>query len=60
MKTEKEIRDYMELVNRSIENLKKALRENKIPEVVYINQRINLDATLSTLRWVLGENDRYD
>lgn len=60
MKTEKEIREEIEATKRTKDNYRKAYEEQKIPKDVLINQITYLNATINTLEWVLGENDRYD
>lgn len=60
MKTEKEIREEIELTKKTIQNYRNAYKNNKIPEDVLENQIIDCSATIDALRWVLGENDRYD
>lgn len=60
MKTEKEIREEIEATKRTKDNYRKAYEEQKIPKDVLMNQIVYLNATVNTLEWVLGENDRYD
>lgn len=60
MKTEKEIREEIEATKRTKDNYRKAYNEKKIPKDVFLSQLVDLNATIDTLKWVLGENDRYD
>ena len=45
---------------KTIENYRDAYKNKKISYEVLSNQLIDCNATLDALRWVLGENDRYD
>lgn len=60
MKTEKEIREEIKATIRTEEIYKKAYELKKIPKDVFINQIETMNATINALKWVLGENDRYD
>lgn len=60
MKTENDIRKEIEATKNTINNYTKAYRDNKIPKEVLNSQLIDLRATIDALKWVLGENDRYD
>lgn len=60
MKTEQEIRDEIGAAERTIENYRNAVKKGSFPKeslqlVITENQSI-----IAALRWVLGENDRYD
>lgn len=60
MKTEKEIREEIEATNRTKDNYIKAYEDKKIPKDVLVSKLIDLNTTIDTLSWVIGENDRYD
>lgn len=60
MKTEKEIREEIEASQRTIGNYRKAYKDGKIPKESLEHALIDNQSTIATLRWVLGENDRYD
>lgn len=60
MKSREEIEREIEATKRTIANYKKAYEDKKIPKDVLTNQLIDLRATIDALKWVLGENDRYD
>lgn len=60
MKTEKEIREEMEDVRRTMENYRNEYKNGKTTQDVFDNILRDCYATLSVLKWVLGENDRYD
>ena len=60
MKTEQEILDEIKANERTIENYQQAYSDNKIPFEVLKTEHISTTATIQTLKWVLGENDRYD
>lgn len=60
MKTEQEVREEIKATQRTKENVRKAYNEGKITKQSYKYQIVDLNATLETLYWVLGENDRFD
>lgn len=60
MKTEKEIREEIEATERTKDNYRKAYAEGKISRVDWIGYIHDCTATIDALKWVLGENDRYD
>lgn len=60
MKKESEIRDEIEATKKTIENYKVAYKNGKITEDILENQLTDCSATIDTLKWVLGENDRYN
>lgn len=60
MKTETEIREEIKATKKTIDNYRKAYNKSKIPKEVFTSQSIDCSATIDALRWVLGENDRYD
>lgn len=60
LKTEKEIRDEIEATNRTIKNYKDAYKKGKIDKEILESQIIDCIATIDALKWVLGENNRYD
>lgn len=60
MKIEKEILDEIEATKRTIDNYKNAYKNGKITKEILKTQITDCSATIDALRWVLGENDRYD
>lgn len=60
MKAKEEIQSEIEATNRTIENYRNAYKNKEIPKDVFRYQVIDCQATVSALKWVLGENDRYD
>lgn len=60
MKTEKEIREEIEASKRTINNHQEAYKQGKIPKEALDYAVNDNHSTISTLLWVLGENDRYD
>lgn len=60
MKSKEEIRNEIEITNKAIKNCRKDYNEKKIPKDVFLNKVIELTATINALKWVLGENNRYD
>jgi len=60
MKNEQEIREEIEATGRTLKNYREAYKQSKIPFDV-LEQKVNeCHATIGALKWVLGENDRYD
>lgn len=60
MKTKWEVRNEIKAAKRTIKNYHKAFRSGKIQKDVLEHQVIDCLATIDALRWVLGENDRFD
>ena len=60
MKSEKEIREEIKATEKTIENYRNAYKRGDISFKNLREQLIDTGATIQTLRWVLGENDRYD
>lgn len=60
MKTEQEIRDEIKATERTIKNYRAAYIEKKIDRDALNLYLIDCGSTIDALRWVLGENDRYD
>jgi hypothetical protein len=60
IKTEEEIRAEIEATKRTMENYRNAHKNGQIPMEVLSKQIVDCYATIDALRWVLGENDRYD
>ena len=60
MKSEKEIREEIEVTLRTRENHRNAYKKGTIGVERLKNHLIDSDAIVATLKWVLGENDRYD
>lgn len=60
MKTEQEIRDEIIATKNTIKNYRKAFKNSKINKGVLQTQIADCTVTIDTLKWVLGENERYD
>lgn len=60
MKTGEEIKDEIIATERTIQNYRNAFMNKEIPVDVFQTQIVDCQATIAALRWVLGENDRYD
>lgn len=60
MKTEKEVREEIEACKKTIQNYRNAYKQSKIPKEVLKSELIQNESMIAALRWVLGENDRYD
>jgi hypothetical protein len=60
MKTEKEIRDEIEAINRDDERARKEYKDGEIPKEILKSKLLQNSAMRLALKWVLGENDRYD
>lgn len=60
MKSEKEIREEIENTKKTIMNYKKAYEEGRIEKESFRYFMTDCNATIDCLKWVLGENDRYD
>lgn len=60
MKSEKEIRQEMETLNRQNEEIRKSYKNGEIPKEVFQTSIRQNNAMKSALKWVLGENDRFD
>lgn len=60
MKTEKEIREEIRTIEREIDNYHNAYNEGAIPFSILRNVIQQNGAMVSALKWVLGENERYD
>lgn len=60
MKTEKEIRDEIEATKKTMNNYKNSYKKGEIPKDVLKKALLDCSATIDALKWVLGENDRYD
>lgn len=59
-KTEKEIRDEMDAIRRTIENYRNAVKEGDFPKERMKFVLLENNSMLLALKWVLGENDRFD
>lgn len=59
-KTEKEIREEIEAARRTIENYRKEYKAGSLPKQNFKNVLIENHSVINALKWVLGENDRYD
>lgn len=60
LKSEEEIRKEIQATYKAIENYRNAYKNKKIPKDVLEYQLTDCLATIDALKWVLGENDRYD
>lgn len=60
MKSKKEIREEIEATKRTMNNYRKEFKEGKITRDNLSDNILDCNATIDALRWVLGENDRYD
>jgi hypothetical protein len=60
MKTEEEIRDEIAATYRTIKNHKIAYQCGIITKDDLKIIKVDCESTIDALRWVLGENDRYD
>jgi hypothetical protein len=60
LKTEQEIRDEIEATARTLSNYEEAYVEGRVRFDVLSDKTTDYHATISALKWVLGENDRYD
>lgn len=60
LKTEREIRDEIEATNKTIKNYRQEFKNGKIDKEILKTQIADCTATIDALKWVLGENDRYD
>lgn len=60
VKTILEIEEEIEATRRTLENYRNAYKKGKIPRDVLDNKFTDCTATIQALKWVLGENDRFD
>lgn len=60
MKTEEEVKEEIEATKRTADNHSKAYKDGIITKECLKIYIIDCKATIDALRWVLGENDRYD
>lgn len=60
MKTEQEIRDEIEACLKTIENYTNAYKEKKISKTIAQSEILQFTGIVLGLKWVLGENDRFD
>ncbi|PGT90002.1 hypothetical protein [Bacillus thuringiensis] len=60
MKTREEIDAEIQATKQTIENYRKAVKDGEFPKEGLRSVLVEKEATISALRWVLGENDRYD
>lgn len=60
LKTEKEIREEIENCEKTVENYRKSHKDGKIPFDVLKSAVHENGSMIAALKWVLGENERYD
>ena len=60
LKSEQDIKNEIESAGKTIENYQKAHKEGKIPFEILKTEHLYNSGMIQALRWVLGENDRYD
>ena len=60
MKTKQEIKEEIIATQNTVQNYRKAFKNGKINKKVLKAQIADCIATIDALRWVLGENERYD
>lgn len=60
IKTEKEIREEIEAIKRTINNYREAVKQGEFPKERMRFVLLENQSMISALKWVLGENDRYD
>ena len=60
MKTENEIRDEIKACEATIKNFKNAYKNGLVHKKIYISKKEECVNMILALKWVLGENDRYD
>jgi hypothetical protein len=60
MKTEQEIKEEIKAMERTINNHRNAYHERVIPKETYRYALNENNHMILALKWVLGENDRWD
>jgi hypothetical protein len=60
LKTRKEIKEEIEATIRTLKNYHEAYHQREIPFDVMSDKARECHTTIGALKWVLGENDRYD
>lgn len=60
IKTEKEIYDKIEVMEKTAKIYRKAFKESRIDRKTLRTQIDNCNTTIDALRWVLEKNNRYD
>lgn len=60
MKSEEEIRAEIIAIEKTINNYRNAFRNNEIDKSSFRTAFDNQTHMILALRWVLGENDRFD
>lgn len=60
IKDEEEISKEIELTKKTIDNYRGEFKSGNIPKDVLRDKIIDCSATIDALRWVLGQNDRFD
>lgn len=60
MKTENEIRDEIKACETTIKNFSNAYKNGIVDKKLYIFKKEECNNMILALKWVLGENDRYD
>ena len=60
MKTREEILSEIKATDRTLKNYRQAYKDGKIDRDTLKHYITDCTSTIDALRWVLGENDRYD
>lgn len=60
MKSEQDIKEEIEATVKTLSNYHEAYHNRKIPFDVMSEKANECHAIIGALKWVLGENDRYD
>jgi hypothetical protein len=60
LKSEQDVRNEIDATVRTLDNYQKAYKEGKIPFDVLKVEFTDKTATIQALKWVLGENERFD
>ena len=60
MKTEQEVKQEIKNCETTIDNYSRAYENGKVPNEIFKQVKEEYKAIILTLKWVLGENDRYD
>jgi hypothetical protein len=60
IKSKEEIEEEIGATKRTLENYQNAFKQEKIPMETLRSKHTECTATIGALKWVLGENDRFD